>query len=175
MNGHGLDLNSLSRRATFQGVIIVGLVIIFNMGLAVYMAATPGARRPFPVERFEWLFIIATGLAIISAALAFYVKYRLFFRPMISSKESFAFDYTRRTLKNNSVVCLFVEIIPILGLILFMKGGTLELSVIYNLVTAVLFVFARPTAGFLKNSLEAQERFVYEGRFLIEKKSMFGN
>ncbi len=170
MNKYNIDINAVLLKPLYLGLLINIFIPVVIIGVAYYIEEGGGLTSTMAPENIELIFWILIAVAVIDGAVAIFLKQKLFFAPMIKSKESFAGDL-KQGFFSKSIVCYgLIAAIAVYGLVLYFLGGTFNQLLFLVFISFIAFQLIRPRIKFAEKVLAAQERFVEEGQFLsIEK------
>lgn len=170
MNKYNVDLNAVLVKPIYIGL---AMNVFFPVAVlvAAYFADRPDLQSaPLQNENLSTLFWILAIVSVVDGAVAIFLKQKLFFMPLITSKENFAEDLAAGTFRS-SIVCFAVTTaISVYGMVFYIVGGTFHQLIFFVFISFIAFQLIRPRHDFLKKVIAAQERLVDEGRFFIPQK-----
>jgi len=167
---NNIDLNAVLLKPLYLGLLINIFIPVVIIGIAYYIEEGGGLKSTMAPEKLEIIFWALTAVAIVDGALAIFLKQKLFFAPLIKSKESFIEDF-RQGFFTKSIICYsLTAAIAVYGLVLYMLGGTFNQLLFLVFISFIAFQLIRPRIKFAEKVLTAQERFVEEGQFLSTEK-----
>lgn len=164
------DINRLLIKPVYIGLFMNILMPIILLAIVYYVEKNGGRNVTYDTATYNMFFWIFCVVAIGEGVVAFILKQKLFFSPMIKSKETFEDDLLRGFMTSSIICYSCTTAIAIYGLVLFLLGGTFETMVLFVLISMIAYQFIRPRYAFAEKVAEAQDRFVEEGRFWQPKK-----
>jgi len=170
LNKYNIDINAVLIKPIYIGLLINALIPVAIVGIAYYFEQSGGMISSLSPENLELIFYIFAGLAVIDGGLAIFLKQKLFFSPLIKSKESFVEDFMHGFFAKSIVCYAIIAAIAIYGLVIYILGGTFNQLLFLVLMSFIAFQIIRPRAKFAEKVLAAQEQFVEQGQFLSIKK-----
>ncbi len=170
MNKYKIDINAVLIKPIYIGLLINALIPVAIVGIAYYFEQSGGMTSSMSSENLEFIFYIFAGLGVVDGGLAIFLKQKLFFSPLIKSKESFVEDFMQGFFAKSIVCYAIIAAIAIYGLVMYFLGGTFNQLLFLVLMSFIAFQIIRPRAKFAEKVLAAQEQFVEQGRFLSIKK-----
>ena len=164
MNKYNVDINRALLKPLYLGLVIN----VFFPGIMVlviyYIDTDAGGRTQVPgISDFLLWFLAA--FAVIDGAAAIYLRQKLMYAPMISSKETFAENFYQRVTVNSIIIYALCAAISVYGLVVYFIFGSFDYLLFFVILSIVAFQIIRPRPGFLEKVLEAQEKHVEQGRF----------
>jgi len=170
LNKYDVDINKVLVKPLYVGLLMNIFIPVVILGIAYYLDQNGGAKEAVPNRTLGTLFWVFVVLAIAEGGTAILLKQRLFFSPMISSRESFEEDLTSRFFAA-SLTCFAVTTgITIYGLVYYLLGGSFRELLLFVFISFIAFQFVRPRLRFMEKVVAAQEKFIGEGRFYQGKK-----
>ncbi len=170
MNKYDIDLNAVLIKPLYLGLLINIFIPVVIIGVAYYIEEGGGLTSTMAPENLELIFWILIAVAVIDGAVAIFLKQKLFFTPMIKSKESFTEDF-KQGFFSKSIVChSLTAAIAVYGLVVYILGGTFNQLLFLVFISFIAFQLVRPRIKFSEKVLAAQERFVEEGQFFSTEK-----
>jgi len=165
-----IDINKLLIKPIFYGLFINILMPVILLGIVYYLDSSGFDGGDATSSEYNIFFWALCVISIIEGMLAFFFRQRLFFAPMIVSKETFEKDLHDRFLTNCIICFAFTSAIAVYGVVLFFMGGPFETTVLFVLISMIAYQLVRPRVGFTEKVVAAQEKHVEEGRFAPAKK-----
>ncbi len=170
LNKYNIDLNAVLIKPLYLGLLINIFIPVAIIGVAYSLEESGGFGSIQTMENPELLFWVLTAVAVLDGAVAIFLKQKLFFAPMIKSKETFIEDF-KSGFFIKSIVCIgLTASISIYGLIIYLLGGSFNQLLFFAFISFIAFQLIRPRLRFSEKVLEAQEKFVDEGRFFVTQK-----
>lgn len=170
MNKHNIDLNAVLIKPLYLGLLINIFIPVVIIGVAYSLEESGGVNSIQSAENLELLFWILIGVAVLDGAVAIFLKQKLFFAPIIKSKETFVEDF-KQGFFVKSIVCIgLTASISVYGLIIYLLGGTFNQLLLFAFISFIAFQLIRPRLRFSEKVLAAQEKFTDEGRFFAAQK-----
>jgi len=167
---HDVDINRVLIKPIYIGLlmnIFIPLVIL----LAAYYIDSTYERTPMlQPEELNLLFWVLAAISIVDGVIAIILKQKMFYRPMVSSKETFEEDLINRGFAASIVCFALTTAISIYGLVFFILGGTFTNLLFFVFISFIAFQLIRPRHGFIQKVIEVQGRLVNENRFYQPKK-----
>ncbi|MCP4650478.1 MAG: hypothetical protein GY853_10420, partial [PVC group bacterium] len=146
------------------------LIPVAIVAIAYYIEESGGLVSTMAPENLELIFYIFVGLAVIDGALAIFLKQKLFFAPLIKSKETFVQDFMQGFFAKSIVCYALIAAIAIYGLVFYFLGGTFNQLLFLVIISFIAFQIIRPRHKFAEKVLSAQEQLVEQGQFLSDEK-----
>jgi hypothetical protein len=135
------------------------------LAFAYFAFPDRAADTTSPLESSGILFWVLGIIAIVEGGIAILLRQKLFFSPMIYSKETFVEDLTTQTF-TFSIICYAITAgISIYGFVLFMLDGTLNQLILFIVISYLAFLVTRPRHGFMKRVIDRQWALVEQGKF----------
>lgn len=169
MNKYKVDLTSVIVKPLYMGLLMNLLTPVVFLGVAYYLDETGGRDLPIQETRLNLLFWVLTAAAIVDGAVAYFLKRKLFFKPLIRSRESFADDFAAGVFRVSLICYSLGMAIAVYGLAFFFLGGEFVHLFFFVFLSFITFQVVRPRMGFLEEVLAAQEKLVEEGRLFLPK------
>lgn len=170
MNRYDVDFNKVLVKPLYIGLLMNIFIPVVILAFAYYFDQSGGTLKSLPNQTLTTLFWIFVVVSIAEGGAAILLKQRLFFSPMISSRDSFEEDLTNRFF-TASIVCFAVTTaITIYGLVFYILGGTFQHLLLFVFISFIAFQFVRPRFRFAEKVVAAQEKLVDEGRFYQSQK-----
>lgn len=164
MNKYNVDLSKVYRKGLLLG-IVMNIISVIIYGAIVYEIYSGRDGSKNVAENYLVMVCALAGVSVISSLVAIFLKKRLFFTPMVSSKEKFAEDFAQKAFQGSVILSAFAESIAIYGLILFFISLKPEIFIGFAAVSVLFYFYIRPTYSFLEESLKRQEQFADRGEF----------
>lgn len=164
MNKYNVDLNRALLKPLYLGLAINVFFPSIMVLIVYYIDSGAGTRAPISGTTDLLLWFLAV-FAVLDGAAAIYLRHRLMYAPMISSKESFAEDFYRRVATNSIIAYALCAAIAIYGLAVYFIFGKFDYLLLFVILSFIAFQIVRPRAGFMNKVLAAQEEHVEQGRF----------
>ena len=165
-----IDLNRLLIRPLYFGLLLNILIPVVLLAITYFLEKKDVMSGTFDPDTYSVLFWIFCVLAIVDGVLTFVIRQKLFFAPMVMTKETFEDDLMQGFFKNSIVCYAMAMAIAVYGFVLFFLGGSFETMVLFVLISMIAYQFIRPRFGFAEKVIAAQKKFVEEGRFFTGKK-----
>jgi len=165
-----IDVNRLLIRPLYFGLLLNILVPIALLAIVYFLEKKAVMSGTLDPETYNVIFWILCVVAIADGVLTFVIKQKLFFAPMIKTEKTFEDDLIQGFLRNSIVCYAMVMAIAVYGFVLFILGGNFETMVLFVLISMIAYQFIRPRFGFAEKVIDAQKKYVGEGRFLTGKK-----
>lgn len=165
MNKYNVDINSVLVKPVLVG-LIANVLLPAGMLLIAYYLNPPNlhADNAITNENISILFWIFIAVAIADGAVAIFLKHRLITMPLISRPENFAADLTDGVFRNAIICYGLTAAISLYGLVLYLIGGSFQQFLFFVIISFVAFQVIRARPGFINKVIEAQEKFVDQGR-----------
>jgi hypothetical protein len=160
-----IDLNRILVKPLYIGLLIN---IFFPAGIlliAYYIDRGGGmssSMEPDTLNSLLWMLLV---IAVADGSVAIMLKYKLFYQPMIKSKQSIEQDISDRVYKLSIICFAITTAIVIYGVVYFVLGGSFKNLMLFAFISFIAFQLIRPRHKFLEKVIAAQERYVAEGRF----------
>lgn len=165
MNKYDIDSNKILIKPLYWGLLMNIFIPVIILAIAYYIDKSGGRSAIVPADTLNIIFWVLAAVSIADGAIAIFLKQKLFFSPMIASKESFEDDLTSRVFASSIICYAITTAISIYGLIFYLLGGTFNHLLFFVFISFIAFQFIRPRYGFMEKVVTAQERLVNEGRF----------
>ncbi|MEW5922781.1 MAG: hypothetical protein AB1746_02210 [Candidatus Zixiibacteriota bacterium] len=169
-NERKFDINRLLIKPVYIGLFLNIMLPIIFLAIVYYVDKNGGRNINYDADTYNKFFWIFCVVAIAEGVTAFIVKQKLFFSPMIKSKETFEDDLLKGFMTASIICYAFTSGIGVYGLVLFLIGGTFETAVLFFLISMIAYQFIRPRYAFAEKVVAAQDKFAQEGRFFQPKK-----
>jgi len=170
LSKYNIDINAVLIKPIYIGLLINAFIPVVIVGIAYFLEEGGGITQTISNENLELIFYILVGLALVDGGLAIYWKQKLFFAPLIRSKETFEDDFTKGFFAKSIVCYAIIAAIAIYGLVIYLLGGTFNQLLFLVLISFIAFQFIRPRAKFTEKVLAAQEQLAEQGQFLSDEK-----
>ena len=170
LNKYNVDLNAVLVKPLYFGLLMNIFMPATLLLIAYFMEQGEIMKRQLSFTNGDLLFWILLAMAVIDGAVAIFMRQKLFFAPMILTKETFTDDLTARVLKASIVCYAITTAISVYGFALYMASGGFDRLFLFIFISFIAFQIIRPRHGFLKKVIEAQEKLVEEGRFATTAK-----
>ena len=165
MNEREIDLHKLLVKPLYLGLLINIFIPVIILAIAYYIDKSGGRESTVSPETLNILFWALAAVAVADGVAAIIIKQKLFFAPMIQSKETFEDDLIAR-ITSASIVCYaLTTAIAMNGFVLYMVGGVFNDLLLFAFVSFIAFQIIRPRYRFMEKVVAAQEKHVGEGRF----------
>jgi len=164
-NDHDLDYNMLIARPLYFGLgvnVVLPAALIF---LCYYIDQHGGVSNKVG-DSYQLLFYFFCVLAAAEAGLALWWRQKLMAKPVVRSKETFAFDIADGLVRISRPVFLVIAGISLYGVAFYFLTGHFKESVILVLISFIIFQLVRPRHGQVKKFVETQRKLVDQGQFL---------
>jgi hypothetical protein len=165
LNTDDIDINHLLVKPIYIGLLINIFLPVVILLIAYYLDKS-GMKQVSPEgESIGLLFWILVAVSVVDGVAAIYVKYKMFFSPMITSEHSFEEDLASRTFLISIICFALIAAISIYGLVFYILGGSFDHLLFFVFISFIAFQLIRPRARFLQKVISAQEVHVKQGRF----------
>jgi hypothetical protein len=168
LNSYNVDLSRVLAKPLYLGLLINIFFPAIILGIAYYLGKGEPLEPKMPTEQLNIIFWALMAVAISDGAIAYFLKRKRFFVPMIRYKATFESDFSQGVFRASILGFAITAAIPIYGVVFYFLGGSFEHLFLFIIISFIVFQLIRPRFGFLEKVLAAQEKFVAEGRFLIE-------
>jgi hypothetical protein len=165
-----VDLNRLLLKPVYIGLVMNILVPVILLAFVYYLDGQNFHKGVIISSKADPIFWALCGVALLEGIAAFIIRKKLFFSPMVRSKETFEEDLVLGFLTNSIICYAITTAISIYGVVLFFLGHPFETTVLFVLISMIAYQFIRPRFKFTGEVVEAQDRLVSQGRFAPPKK-----
>ncbi|MBN2227595.1 MAG: hypothetical protein JW763_09550 [candidate division Zixibacteria bacterium] len=170
LNKYNVDLNAVLVKPLYFGLLMNIFVPATLLLIAYFIEQGKIMERKLSFTNGDLLFWILLVMAVADGAMAVFMRQRLFFRPMIRTKETFANDLTAQVFKASIICYAITTAIAIYGFALYMVSGGFDRLFLFIFISFIAFQIIRPRHGFLKKVIEAQGKHVDERRYATPPK-----
>ncbi|MFH2036113.1 MAG: hypothetical protein ABIJ45_06890 [Candidatus Zixiibacteriota bacterium] len=164
MKEYDPNINSLLIKPLYLGLLMNMFipVVIILIGYYLNNQSLESKATDGTLSLIFWIFV---GVSAMDGGVAFYFKQKLFFQPMIYSRETFD-DDLKNGIFTNSIVCFALTTsISIYGLVYFLIENDFKQMIFFVFISIIAFQLVRPRPGFLKKIVAHQEELMTQGRF----------
>jgi hypothetical protein len=165
VNERQIDLHKLLVRPLYLGLLMNIFVPVLILAIAYYIDVSGGRSSTVPDETLNILFWALAIVSVIDGIAALFIKQKLFFLPMIQSKETFEDDLTTRVTTVSIICYSMTTAIAVYGFVLYLFSGKFDHLLLFVFISFIAFQLIRPRFKFMQKVVEAQEKYVAEGRF----------
>jgi small-conductance mechanosensitive channel len=142
--------------------VIIPLAALF--GIYFYNNKYGGTNHVANSEPF--IFYLLIGITIIETLGVVWWRDRLFKTPMIKRAETFEADFAAEYLRRCKPIFLVIASLSLYGVVFYFLTGQFERSVIFVIISYVVFQIVRPRHGLVSKLLAHQRELVKKGEFL---------
>jgi hypothetical protein len=165
MNERQIDLNKLLIKPLYLGLMMNIFIPVLILGIAYYIDVSGGRSSTVPDETLNIIFWALAIVSVLDGIAAIIVKQRLFFQPMIRSKETFEDDLTSRVTTVSIICYSMTTSVAVYGFVLYLFSGKFDHFLLFVFISFIAFQLIRPRYKFMERVVQAQEKHVGEGRF----------
>lgn len=165
MNERQIDLHSLLIKPLYLGLAINIFIPVLFVAVAYFIDKSGDRTATVPPETLNILFWALAFVSLIDGIAAIYFKQKLFFAPMIQSKETFDSDLSARVTTASIVCYAMTTAIAVYGFVLYLLGGVFNHLLLFAFISFIAFQLIRPRYKFMEKVVTTQEKYVAEGRF----------
>lgn len=169
MDKYDVDLAKVLVKPLYIGLLMNIFVPVVILAVAYYIDKGGGKEALIPAETLNIIFWVLAAVAVADGAVAIVLKQKLFYTPMIQTKETFEDDLTAGVFRSSLVCFAVTGAITICGLVVYILGGTFRDLLLFVFISFIAFQLVRPRFGFLKKVITAQEKHVEQGRFRLRQ------
>jgi hypothetical protein len=165
LNERQIDLHKLLIRPLYLGLLMNIFVPVLILGIAYYIDVSGGRSSTVPDETLNIIFWALAIVSVLDGIAAVLIKQKLFFQPMIRSKETFEEDLTTRVTTASIICYSMTTSITLYGFVLYLFSGKFDHFLLFVFISFIAFQLIRPRYKFMERVVQAQEKHVTEGRF----------
>nr|MBN2277760.1 hypothetical protein [candidate division Zixibacteria bacterium] len=169
MNNQNLDLNAILIKPIYISLAMNVFVPVIFLLVAYYVDHPDLSHRGLEIAQLPILLWVLVAVSLGDIGMAVFLKRKLFFSPMIYSRETFVEDLARRTLTITIICTALTTAISVYGLVYYFIGGTFDHLLLFVFVSFIAYQLIRPRHGYMKKVVEAQERLMEEEKYYRPK------
>lgn len=167
MNQYGVDIDRINKKNLLIGITL-NVVSTFAFFVIVFFMLQKGEVQKNAMDDITLFMSILIAVSVSEIAVAVFIRRKILFNPMITSKENFKTDFEKWTTKVAVMMSAFSEAIAVYGLILFFLSGDVLIFTLFAVASLAFFAYIRPKDSVIRVSLAKQEQFVMQGRYYDE-------
>jgi hypothetical protein len=169
LDKYEVDLTRVLVKPLYLGLLMNIFIPVVILVIAYYIDKSGGKEAMVAPESLNVIFWALAAVAVADGVVAVFLKQKLFYAPMIQTKETFEDDLAAGVFRSSLVCFAVTAAITIYGLVIYILGGTFRDLLLFVFISFIAFQLVRPRFGFLKKVIAAQERHVEQGRFRLRQ------
>jgi len=170
MHKDGIDLNDLMIKPLYAGLAMNGMVPVILLVIAYFIDPVAAKQSKAIPQANQLLFYILLGIGVVDGFIAIILRQKLFFSPMIYSRETFEEDLKNRTFVNSIICYSLILSITIYGFVFYLISGAFNPFLFFAILSVVAYQIVRPRHGFLQKVIDRQADLVERGKFATPRK-----